>query len=282
MALYNLEEVLKDAFEKGYSIPGFNFYTYEDAKAMVKGAEKLNSPIILMASGSCIKHLGHDLAFEIVNILAKRAKVPVVCHLDHADEMDSIYKAIKVGFTSVMYDGSILPVEENLKNTITVVNVAHAVGVSVEAEIGRVGKSEEGEDLHPEVLTEPEWAKNFAERSKVDALAVAVGTCHAMQKQEANLQLDRAKEINNVVSIPLVLHGSSGVKNEDLKVLGSYGFAKVNIGTKLKTTYADGIKEECEKVPFKRAAVNIFSKAGEKVTAVVQEKIRLLGSENKA
>lgn len=282
MALYTLKEVLKDAFKNGYSVPGFNFYTYEDAMAMVKGAEELNSPIILMASGSCIKHLGHDLAFEIVNALAKRTKVPVVCHLDHADKMDSIYKAIKAGFTSVMYDGSILPIEENLKNTIMVVSVAHAVGVSVEAEIGRVGKSEEGEDLHPEVLTEPEWAKDFAEKSNVDALAVAVGTCHAMQKQEANLQLDRAREINGAVSVPLVLHGSSGVKNEDLKVLGSYGFAKVNIGTKLKTTYADGIKAECEKEPFKRAALNLLTNAGKKVTEVVKEKIELLGSENKA
>ncbi|PNR98270.1 ketose-bisphosphate aldolase [Petrotoga mexicana DSM 14811] len=281
MPLVNLNDVLVPAYNGGYAVPGFNFHTYEDAKAIVKGAELLKSPVILMASGSCIRHLGLDLSIEIVKFLAKNTSIPVVAHLDHATDINLILQAMTKGFTSVMYDGSLLDIEENIKNTKFVVKVARALGINVEAEIGRVGKSEEGKEAK-EILTDPEIAESFFDATQVDALAVAVGTAHAMQKQEANIRFDLVEKLSNILNVPLVLHGSSGVKNEDLIRISKTKFSKVNIGTILKTVYMEKIREILKDNPELRDQIKLLESAANAVVETVKEKIRLLGSDNKA
>ncbi len=277
MSLATLAEVLNPAYENGYAIAGFNFYTYEDASAILRAAEELGCPVILMASGNAIKHLGVEYAACTVRTLADRVDIPVVAHLDHATDLALIVQAMNRGFTSVMYDGSLLAVEDNIRNTQFVVRVAKTLGVSVEAEIGRVGMSEEGDDIS-EVLTEPQAAKDFCEKTAVDALAVAIGSAHGMQKQEAYLNLELARQIHHVVNVPLVLHGSSGVKDEDLRKVASYGFAKINIGTRLKHVFAKGMKDLCVSESFRPDPLWIVKRASQSIDEVVKEKISLLRS----
>ncbi|TYB89601.1 MAG: class II fructose-bisphosphate aldolase [Kosmotoga sp.] len=282
MSLVSINEILNKAKNSDYAVPGFNFYTYEEAYQIVKAANDLNSPVILMATGSCVEHLGLDLIVQIAKKLAfEFDNIPIAIHLDHATDQNTIYKAMKAGFTSVMFDGSLLPIEENINKTKEVVKVGKALGVSVEAEIGRVGKGEEGEDIG-EVLTDPEVAKNFYEKTKVDALAVAIGTVHGMQKQEAKLHFDLAEKISNLIDVPLVLHGSSGVKDNEMKRIIKTRFSKINIGTRLKRAYADGIKDYIKNHPDEKAALNIIKKGSQELHKVVRQKIQLLNSPNQA
>jgi fructose-bisphosphate aldolase class II len=281
MSLVTLKEVLDKAYKEKYAVPAFNFWTHEDAKAIVRGAEEMKSPVILMSSGSCIKGLGLELAAFTIQHLAKYSKVPVVLHLDHADNLDLIFRAMKCGYTGIMYDGSMLDVEENIKNTILVIKVAHALGISVEAEIGRVGRGEEGQII-TEILTEPEAAAMFFEKTGVDALAVAIGTSHGMQKQEAKIHYEIVQGLTNAVNAPLVLHGSSGVKDEDLIRLSKTAFSKINIGTKLKSVYVEGMRKALADDPSTKDSSKILAKASEMITQTVMEKISLLGSKNKA
>ncbi|MEJ5229058.1 MAG: class II fructose-bisphosphate aldolase [Pseudothermotoga sp.] len=278
--LVTLKELVQKAYNSDYAIPAFNIHTYEDAAAIVKGAEEMRSPVILMASPSAIKHLGIKIAACIMNDLAENAKIPVVSHLDHATDLETIFKAMKAGFTSVMYDGSSLSFEENVQNTKLVVKVARSLGVSVEAEIGRVGKSEEGEELQ-QILTEPEIAKAFFEQTQVDALAIAVGTAHAMQKQEAQINFERVEQIQSVVDVPLVLHGSSGVPDEDLTKISKMRFGKINIGTVLKTVYVDRIRKLLQEQPQLKDQIKLLQEASAAVTEMVKHKIKLLNSANR-
>jgi ketose-bisphosphate aldolase len=281
MALVTLKEVVDKAYKEGYAVPAFNYWSQSDAAAIVKGAESMRSPVILMASGSCIKSLGLELAAFTVQDLARRSKVPIVLHLDHAENLDLVYRAMKVGFTGVMYDGSKLPVEENIENTRAVVSVAAALGVSVEAEIGRVGRGEEGEEAL-QVLTDPADAVAFLKRTGVDALAVAVGTCHGMQKQEAGIRYDILDKLTAIVHAPLVLHGSSGVKDEDLVRVSKSAISKVNIGTKLKAVCVEGIRGALDADATIKDSAKLLAKGAERITEVVAQKIKFLGSSDRA
>ena len=280
MALVTLTEVVQRAFLGGYAVPAFNFWTIEDVKAIIRGAEEEKSPVIVMSSVSCMKHLGENLVGLIVRDLAVQAKVQVVLHLDHAEDIGIVLRAMRNGYTSVMYDGSKLPVEENIANTRFVVTAARALGVSVEAEIGRIGRGEEGEEGR-QVLTEPEGALYFFQKTDVDALAIAAGTSHGMQKQEAELRFDIIDKISEIAKVPLVLHGSSGVKNEDLPRVAKTGISKINFGTRLRTAYV----EECRRIlaadPGLKNHLTMIDGASKVVTEIVRDKIRHVGSSGK-
>jgi len=280
MPLVTLNEVLPKAREEGYAVPGFNFYSYEDALQIITGAVELYSPVILMATGKCVKHLGLGLIPKMVEELVKDVDIPVVLHLDHASELETIYRAMKLGFTSVMYDGSLLPIEDNIKNTKKVVEVAHALGITVEAEIGRVGKGEDGEDVK-EILTEPKAALEFYKATKIDALAIAVGTAHGMQKQTAKIHHDLIEKVSNIVEVPLVLHGSSGVKDEDIIRVSKTGISKINIGTRLRSAYTDSLKDYFISNPDTTDYVKAIEASSTVIKAIVKEKIMLMGSEKK-
>ena len=281
MSLITLKTAVAPALKSDFAVPAFNFFTFDDAKAIVAAAEELNSPVILMSSPSCIKSFGVEIAAAIMRNLALQASVPVVAHLDHAEDLDTIFKAMNNGYTSIMYDGSKLPVSENIANTKAVVRVAHALGISVEAEIGRVGKGEEGEEAE-EILTTPESAADFMQQTGVDGLAVAVGTRHAMQEQEANIRFDIVDGISAAVEAPLVLHGSSGVTDEELRRIISTKFAKINIGTVLRKTFINSIRETLQAQPDLKAHDKLLQISSGAVVEKVKEKIRILKSDGKA
>ncbi len=279
--LVNLVEVLKDATLKNYAVPAFNTWDLEVTKAIVKTAEEMLSPVIIMTSGSAIKSMGLETSADIVSNLAKNVKIPVVLHLDHSSDPSMIFKAMKAGYTSVMYDGSMLDLNENIKNTIEVLRVARALNVSVEAEVGQLARGEEGE-VGKEVLTSPIVAKQFIEQTGIDALAVAIGTCHGMQTQSAHIHKELAKEISDAVATPLVLHGSSGVKDEDVTYLASLKFGKINFGTRLKNVFTEEMRVFLKENPSCKNYLDVLSKGVVGVSQVVRSKIMLTQSANKA
>ena len=273
--LYNLKDIIQIGSEKGYAIAAFNIFGYEDAVAVVEAAEELDRPVILMANRDAIEHMSVDIISDIMIKLAKKAQVPVCVHLDHAIHVEAIKDAIDAGFTSVMFDGSQLPFEENVAITKEVVAMAHAKNISVEAEIGAVGYSDPKIDFSP-MYTEPEQAKEFAELTEVDALAVAVGTVHRMVTQNACLQFDRLKKIKEMVSTPLVIHGSTGVADEDLVKLVKCGVRKINLGTTLRLAFGNTLREQFKQDPKEFDRIKLFKKCMVVVKETAKEKIELL------
>ena len=276
--LVNLKEILAETKSKGYAVPGFDVWTFNGIKAIIEVANELRSPVIIMTSGSCVKNMGVDIPAQIVARLAQ--SVPIALHLDHASDLKTIVQAMRAGYTSVMYDGSTLPIEQNMEQTNLVLSFARALNVSVEAEIGELGRGEEGE-TQTEVLTKAEDALRFYESTQVDALAVAIGTCHGMQSQSANLNRELAAELSAIVPVPLVLHGSSGVKDEDIQYVSSLNFGKINFGTKLKALFCEGMHRA---FPAQGAKdhLAVIRQGAEAIKPFVEQKILLAGSKGRA
>jgi ketose-bisphosphate aldolase len=237
-----LSEILQDAHDRQYAVPAFNAWTYQDALALVAAAEQAHSPLIVQTSGTCIQHNGLPFAYQMVENAVKSAKIPIAVHLDHAEDLRRICDAIHLGYDSVMYDGSKLPIAQNIENTRIVKAVAGAYGVSVEAEIGHVQKGAQD----AEVLTSPDEALDFLNATGVDALAIAVGTRHGMQERDAPLRFDVLDALTARISVPLVLHGSSGVRDEDLPVVARSAVCKVNIATRLRTVFIRALGEAAQ------------------------------------
>lgn len=274
--LVNMKKIIKDATENNRSVAAFNVFGYEDAKAVIDAAESLNAPVILMSNKDAVEFMDVKYSSNLFGAMAKDASVPVCVHLDHAKEYALIEKAIEAGYTSVMYDGSQLPLEENIKNTKKAVKLAKEHNVTVEAEIGSVAYSDKNLNVK-NVYTEPEEAKRFASETGVDALAVAIGTLHRMEVQEAVIQYDRIKEILKLIDIPIVIHGSSGVKDEDLKKLTKYNVGKVNIGTALRMSFGNTLRDELKNKPDEFDRMKLFKKPMEETKRVAIEKMKLLG-----
>ena len=213
--LVTLNEVLKHTKSGGFAVPAFNIFGFEDANAVVQAAEELKAPVILATNKVAIAHTPINVLGKMLTELANQSNVPVVVHLDHGNDYETIAQAINAGYSSVMYDGSQLSLKENIKTTREIVKMAHAFSIPVEAEIGSVGYTDPDMGMK-EALTDPLEARKFAVETGVDALAVAVGTLHRMEEQTAPIQYDLIKEIESQTDIPLVLHGSTGVADEDL------------------------------------------------------------------
>ena len=273
----SLSEVLQDARAHGYAVPAFNAWTYQDVLALAAAAERARSPLILQTSGTCVRHNGLSFAFHMVENGVKDATVPVVIHLDHGEEFRLIFDAIHMGYDSVMYDGSKLPIAENIENTNIVKAVAEAYGVSVEAEIGHVLKGKND----TEILTTPDEAQRFVSATKVDALAVAVGTRHGMQTQDAPLRLDVLEALSAAVDTPLVLHGSSGVSDSDMPAVARSAICKVNIATRLRRVF---IRALADMAPLHEGSdhIALIMQAHEATIAEAMQIMSLLGSANRA
>lgn len=240
--LVSLKELLPDAAKSDYAIPCFNVIGYEDARAVVNAAEKIERPVILAANKTLVDFMGMESAAKMIRNLAEQASVPVCAHLDHTYEEEIIFKGIHHGFSSVMFDGSQLPLEENIRRTRVVVNVAHACGVSVEGEIGSVPY----DDIHlhiKTISTNPFEAQAFASESGVDAVAVSVGNIHRLKEPTATIDHERLKEISKVVDNPLVIHGTSGIPVDDLQIMRCGAVAKFNIGTVLRQAFGHKLRE---------------------------------------
>ena len=236
MALATLKEILKEANEQCYALPAFDTIDHVSAEAVVEAAEAQNRPVILMYPEAAFPVMDVDTFFPFLRRLAERASVPVGLHLDHGQTLEAIMTGIRHGFSSVMIDGSMLPLEGNIALTGKVVEIAHAAGVSVEAEIGHVAGGEgafEGSEVDESMYTRPEDAKIFYESTGVDALAVAVGTVHGVYKGVPKLDIARLEKIKRLVKIPLVLHGGSGLSGEEFSRAIQAGINKINIFTEI-------------------------------------------------
>lgn len=243
--LVTSKELLNDAFEKHYAVGAFNVENMEMVMAVLSAAEETQSPVIMQTTPGTVKYAGTDFYFANIKTAAQRSKIPVVCHLDHGNSFELAVRAFHDGYTSIMIDGSKLPFEENIALTRSVVDVCHAGNVPVEAELGRVGGKEDDLDntKSKNPFTDPEEAAGFAERTGCDFLAVAVGTAHGVYKGTPQINFEVLEKIHGLVKIPLVLHGTSGVPEEQVTKCINLGMSKVNYATDLRIAYTHGVKE---------------------------------------
>ncbi|MCQ2550101.1 MAG: class II fructose-1,6-bisphosphate aldolase [Lachnospiraceae bacterium] len=282
MSLVTTKELFQDAQTNGYAIGAFNVENMEMVQAVVAAAEELKSPVIMQTTPSTLKYADADYFYANVACAAKKASVPVVMHLDHGSSFELAVKAFRAGYTSIMIDGSHSVFEENIAITKSVVEVCHPGNVPVEAELGKVGGKEDDLDGGAGGYTVPEEAAEFVERTNVDSLAVAIGTAHGVYKGIPKLDIDRLAEIRKLVSIPLVLHGTSGVPDDAVRECIKRGICKVNYATDLRIAFSEGVKEVLSANPdvFDPKKYNAVGR--DKVKAYVMNKILVCGSNGKA
>lgn len=241
MPLADLATLARDARTAGRGLGAFNVIHLENAEAFVTAAERAGLPVVLQISQNAVAYHGALAPIAAGTLaVARAADVPVVVHLDHADDTDLVAQALEAGFTSIMYDGSKLPAEENVASTAAVVRQAHARGVSVEAELGEIGGKNGVHD--PSVRTDPAEAAEFVAATGVDLLAVAVGSSHAMITRGAVLDTDLIAAIAGAVDVPLVLHGSSGVSDEGMRAAIGAGMTKINVSTHLNKIFTHVVR----------------------------------------
>ncbi|PKM87029.1 MAG: fructose-1,6-bisphosphate aldolase, class II [Firmicutes bacterium HGW-Firmicutes-12] len=283
MPLVTVKELLDNAEKGGYAVGAFNCNNMEIVQAIVAAAEAENAPVIIQASQGAIKYAGLEYIVALVNISAKNTKVPVALHLDHGTNFDQVIQCIRYGFTSVMIDGSKYSLEDNIILTKKVVEIAKAVGVSTEAELGKIGGTEDDISVSDKdaMMTDPKDVEYFVEQTAVDALAVAIGTAHGQYKFEPKLDFDRLAKIRELVDIPIVLHGSSGVPDKDIQKAITLGVRKVNIDTNIREAFVRGVREAV-KDPKEIDPRKILGPARVQMTEIVREKIRIFGSSGKA
>ncbi len=284
MSFVPVADLLKEAVAGKYAVGAFNCNNMEIVQAIIGAAEAERAPVIIQASQGAIKYAGINYIVGLTKLAAESASVPVALHLDHGTSFDQVMQCIRSGFSSVMFDGSKLPVEENIEITNQVLAAARPVGVSVEAELGKIGGTEDDitVDERDAMLTDPDEAKYFVDRTGVDSLAVAIGTAHGRYKGEPKLDFDRLTRIHSLVDTPIVLHGSSGVPDEAIKEAISRGVCKVNIDTNIREAFTGSCRRVIAEKPDEIDPRKILGPAREAATEIIREKIRLFGSSGKA
>lgn len=300
------KELMVPARKNGYAIGAFNVQNLESMSAIAEAATEEKSPVIMQITPSVIKYAGLAYISNLVKTAAQLAPVPIAMHLDHGDSFETAVKCIEAGFSSVMIDGSFLDFDDNVAVTKRVVSVAHPKGVSVEAELGKLaGVEERSVEEKEAILTDPETAVEFVEKTGVDTLAVAIGTSHGAYKfkSEAKLDLERLKAISKKISIPLVLHGASSVPQEIVKKANRYGaelsgakgipedqyrkaislgIAKINIDTDLRLAFTATVREVLTNSPKNFDPRKILGPAKDAMKEVAKGKMQLFGSAGKA
>lgn len=284
MPLVTTNELYKDAEKSGYGLGAYDTCggQIDIIEAIFEAAEEMNSPVIVSDGYEALeRYFGIEYFATIVKMRAARSTVCVALHLDHAFKFEYVIRAIQCGFTSVMFDGSRLPYEKNIEITRKVVEVAHSVGVSVEAELGNVGglEGDTFSQADKSLYTDPEVARDFVHKSGIDSLAPAIGNAHGFYTREPNLDFERLREIKEKVKIPLVLHGATGISLDDLKKAIDLGIRKINLATIIHHTYVEGIKEYMEKHPEDNR--NLLRGAREPVKELIKKQIRVFGSASK-
>lgn len=244
--LVNMKDLLLDAQKRNYAVGSFSVANMEMVLGVIKAAEETNSPIILQIAEVRLNHSPLALIGPLMVAAAEEAAVPVAVHLDHGKTPCCIEQALEIGFTSVMFDGSHLPVEENIEITKGIVEAAKEYGAAVEAEIGCVGGSEDGSEDIAINCTSPGQAKLFAEETGVDALAIAIGNAHGNYKETPHLRFDILEKVHALVSVPLVLHGGTGISEEDFIRCRRNGIKKINIATATFDSVESSVRESYE------------------------------------
>ena len=273
--LYNLEQILALAEKDGYAVPAFNVYNMETVMGVLKAAEEARSPVIMQLYSRLATSGNSDYVCPLVLEAAKRATVPVALHLDHGSGFEAVTIALRNGCTGIMIDYSTLSLEENIEGTKKIVDMCKLVNVQVEGELGHIGKTSDGPNTQ---YTEVEDAVRFVKETGVKALAVQVGTAHGRYKQAPVLAIERIKEIKKATGVSLVLHGGSGVPDEQIKMAVEAGIRKMNFSTDLCYTFIESVQEQDKN----KIAIDLIMKEPiEKVKEFCLSKIDVLGSRNR-
>jgi len=284
MPLVSMKSLLSQAEEGRYAIGAFNCNNMEIVQAIIAAATAENSPVIIQASHGAIKYAGIDYIVGLTRLAAELSPVPVALHLDHGTNFNQVMQCIAKGFTSVMIDGSKYSLEENIQVTNKVLDVAIPCGISVEAELGKITGTEDDVFVHEKesMYTDPKEALYFVEHTNIDALAIAIGTAHGQYKGEPKLDLDRLSEIDKLVDVPLVLHGSSGVPDDTIKEAIKRGIRKVNIDTNIREAFMAAAKAVVTANPQEIDPRKMLGPAREAAIEIIRQKIRIFGSNGKA
>ena len=284
MNIVPMVDILEDANRKNYAVGGFNINNMEFLQGIIEAAEESKSPLILQTSEGAMRYIGKDYVISMVEAATKNITIPVALHLDHGSSFAKTMECIRLGYSSVMIDGSHKPFAENIKLTRKVVEAAHSVGVTVEAELGKLGGTEDDltVDEKDATFTKPEEVVEFVEKTGVDALAIAIGTAHGVYQGEPELDFDRLKEINEKANMPLVLHGASGVSDDYVRRAVSMGINKVNVNTDFQQVFTAKIRQLFSEDPDLYDPRKYCGPGREAIKEKVKEKIEILGSKNKA
>lgn len=268
-----MNHMLKEAAEQGKGIGAFNIHALEVVPVMIQAAVELDSPVILQVSVSTARYIGYGLLASIVKQIADQKNIEIALHLDHAKELEDISMALDGGFSSVMIDGSYMELNENIKKTCAAVEMARKAGASIEAELGIVGR---GEWVTQYPYTDPDEAALFVEKTGVDALAVGIGTHHGQYKAKTEISLEVLEKIHNKVGIPLVLHGGTGVKEDDLGKCIKLGMHKLNFGTELNVAWVRKAKEVFADAKPDDSLRNLMVLCNDDMKETICNKIRLV------
>jgi len=282
--LVPMTQFLTQAKSERFAVGQFNVITLEFADIIATVAEEERSPVIFGAGEMSIRYMGLDYCVAVAKLAASKVSVPVALHLDHGSSFEVAMKCIQAGFSSVMFDGSKYPLEENIRLTKQVVAAAHAVGVSVEAELGSIGGTEDDHtvDEADAALVKPDEAIYFWNETKVDAMAIAVGSAHGMYKREPKIRTDLIEKVANAIDAPVVLHGGSGIPDEAIRNAIAAGVGKINVNTENLVAYTAAVREFIGSNATETDPRKYQGPAREAMKDVIRSKIRLFGSQNKA
>jgi len=278
------KEIIKNAWENGYAIGAFSAHNAETIRAILKAAQEERAPIMIQVGQKVISVMGVQQMKDMIDTFMADIDVPVCIHLDHSRAFEQTMEAVRAGFDSVMFDGSGLPFEDNLRITKAVADVAHALSIGVEGEIGKIGGTEDDitVDEADAMLTTPEEALEFSTKTTVDYVAVSIGTAHGVYKSEPKLDFDRLRAIRDTIKKPIVLHGGSGVPDNQITEAVSLGVAKINVDTELRQAFTQGVLEVLDANRQEYVLAESLGRGEAVMKAKVQEKIRLFGASGKA
>lgn len=279
--LYSHQKMLEIAQLNKFAIGAFNCNNLEIVQGIIETAQEENSPVIVQASQGAIRYAGLEEIKALVYTIGSKAIVPVSLHLDHGKDLEQVKACIKIGFSSVMYDGSDLPLEINIKNTREIVLYSYPFMIPVEGELGRIAGKEDSISVVRAKMTNPLEAKQFVLATKVSSLAIAVGSKHGMEEQSISLDIPRIVKIRKITKIPLVLHGASGVKNSSIREAIEAGIAKINIDTHLRKAFTIGVKSYLNSAPDDIDPRHYLGAGKEELKEAVREKIQLFRSNKK-
>ena len=282
--LVTSKELLRDAQKHGYAVGAFNTNNLEITHAIIRAAKAKHAPILIQISAGGLRYAGLDFLPMIVRKAAELANVPVALHLDHGPSFEVVMWALRKGFTSVMRDASRLPFDENVAEVVKVVEAAHFVGVPVEAEIGKIIGAEEHVVVSERdaLMTDPDEAANFVEASGCDYLAVAIGNAHGFYKGDPKLDFQRLEAIREKVSVPLVLHGASGIPDKQIREAVKCGICKINIDTEIRYAFKQKVSQVLREKPEEIDPRKILGPTIDAMQSVVEHKIQIFGSAGRA
>ena len=272
----NLKDILTPAQDKNYAVACFNVFGYEDARAVVDSAEARNASVILSINLDMRQFMTMEEIIGMLRPMAEKSKAPVCLHLDHTYEVDAVKEAIDVGFTSVMFDGSQLPISENISLIRDVVDYAYPKGVSVEAEVGSVPYAS-GRDHIKSALTEVVDALKMEQHGQPDALAISIGNVHRLESGTVEIDLERFNELEKALNLPLVIHGTSGLEDKDIQMLSLRQVAKFNVGTVLRKSFGNSLRSTLESDPELFDRITMMKKVIPELRATAAKVIGLLG-----